>query len=116
MADDRLPCGRPESMDATRSDSVACRLTAISFSPRQNASSRLTLVLWPAMTIERLMTGDFIVHLPFRSGAGRDFYALCRWQPVLRFVLALTGRKPAGFAPLPVRIGGVWPAFARCAD
>jgi hypothetical protein len=29
-------------------------------SPFQKASSRLTLVLWPAMMIERLTTGDFI--------------------------------------------------------
>jgi len=37
-----------------------CRAIAMSFSPFQNASSRLTLVLWPAITIERLTTGDFI--------------------------------------------------------
>ena len=38
---------------ATRSDKVMCRAMAMSFSPFQNASSRLTLVLWPAITIER---------------------------------------------------------------
>jgi len=65
MAEDRLPSARPESIDATRSDKVARRLIAISFSPRQKASSRLMLVLCPAMTIERLMTADFIAHLPF---------------------------------------------------
>src|SRR6516225_3253925 len=42
------------------SDKVRSRLAAISFNPVQNASSRLTLVLCPAMTIERLTTGDFI--------------------------------------------------------
>src|SRR5580700_7592743 len=42
------------------SDNVKSRLAAISFNPVQNASSRLTLVLCPAMTIERLTTGDFI--------------------------------------------------------
>src|ERR1700674_322835 len=42
------------------SDKVKSRFAAISFSPVQNASSRLTLVLCPAMTIERLTTGDFI--------------------------------------------------------
>src|SRR5215468_10618378 len=42
------------------SDKVRSRFEAISFSPVQNASSRLTLVLCPAMTIERLTTGDFI--------------------------------------------------------
>src|SRR5258708_5768002 len=42
------------------SDKVKSRFAAISFSPVQNASSRLTLVLCPAITIERLTTGDFI--------------------------------------------------------
>jgi hypothetical protein len=59
-ADDKLPCPRPESMAATNSDNVRPRPIAISLSPLQNASSRLTLVLWPATTIERLATGDFI--------------------------------------------------------
>jgi hypothetical protein len=56
MTDDRLPWFRAESIAATRSDKVMSRLLAISFSPCQNASSRLTLVLWPAMRMERLMT------------------------------------------------------------
>src|SRR5262249_4950511 len=60
MADERLPCRRSWSMVATMSDSVKSRLAAISFSPVQNASSKLTLVLCPAITIERLTTGDFI--------------------------------------------------------
>src|ERR1700677_4686362 len=42
------------------SDKVKSRFAAISFNPTQNASSKLTLVLCPAMTIERLTTGDFI--------------------------------------------------------
>ena len=33
-------------------------------SPFQNSSSRLTLVLWPARTIERLTTGDFMQNIP----------------------------------------------------
>jgi hypothetical protein len=33
----------------------------------QNASSRLTLVLWPATTIERFTTGDFMSD-PHRCG------------------------------------------------
>src|SRR5947208_6892425 len=37
------------------------RSTPISFKPFQNASSRLTLVLCPATTIERLSTADCIV-------------------------------------------------------
>src|SRR5438067_9826915 len=72
MADDRMPCRRSESIVATKSDKVMSRPLAISFSPFQNASSRLTLVLWPAITIERLITGDFIASLPFQSGAGRE--------------------------------------------
>src|SRR5215831_15224359 len=60
MADERLPCRRSWSIAATMSDKVKSRLAAISFNPVQNASSKLTLVLCPAMTIERLTTGDFI--------------------------------------------------------
>src|SRR5580658_5413074 len=60
MAEDRLPCRRSWSIAATMSDKVKSRLAAISFNPVQNASSKLTLVLCPAMTIERLTTGDFI--------------------------------------------------------
>src|SRR5580692_9658860 len=60
MAEDRLPCRRSWSIAATMSDKVKSRLPAISFNPVQNASSKLTLVLCPAMTIERLTTGDFI--------------------------------------------------------
>src|SRR5437016_8832505 len=72
MADDKLPCCRSESIAATSSDKVMLRALAISLSPFQNASSRLTLVLWPAMTMERLTTGDFILRLPCRPGADRD--------------------------------------------
>src|SRR4051812_21536404 len=60
MPDERLPWRRPVSMVATSSDKVRSRDGAISLRPCQKASSRLTLVLWPAMTIDRLMTGDFI--------------------------------------------------------
>src|SRR5262249_8114805 len=42
-----------------------CRSRTISFSPFQNASSRLTLVLWPATTTERLTIVDFIKIPPF---------------------------------------------------
>src|SRR6266498_2545023 len=65
MADDRLPCCRWVSIAATNSDNVMWRSPPISFRLFQNASSRLTLVLWPRTTIERLATGDFIkTHLP----------------------------------------------------
>ena len=40
--------------------SVIRRVVAISLSPRQNASSRLTLVLCPASTTERFTMGDFM--------------------------------------------------------
>ena len=43
----------------------------MSFTPRQNASSRLTLVLCPARTIERLTTSDFMAR-PNSVGSGRD--------------------------------------------
>src|SRR5438105_330398 len=71
MAEERFPCRRPPSMLATRSDKVMLRAEAISLRPFQNASSRLTLVLCPAMTIEGLTTGDFIDRPPFRGGAPR---------------------------------------------
>src|SRR5947207_13452390 len=54
-------------MVATRSDKVMPRVDAISLSPRQNASSRLTLVLCPAITMDRLTTGDFIHRLLVRA-------------------------------------------------
>src|ERR1700746_139415 len=71
MAEERFPCRRPPAMLATRSDSVMLRAEAISLRPFQKASSRLTLVLCPAMTIERLTTGDFIDRPPFRGGVHR---------------------------------------------
>src|SRR5215467_2006047 len=40
------------------------RSPAISFKLFQNSSSRLTLVLWPAMTIERSETEDFMSSPP----------------------------------------------------
>src|SRR5262249_7879727 len=60
MADDRLLCCRWESIAATKSDNVMWRWPPISFRLFQNASSRLTLVLWPRTTTERLATGNFI--------------------------------------------------------
>src|SRR3977135_2718423 len=64
MADDRLPYCRSESTLATRSDKVMSRSPAISFSFFQKASSRLTLVLWPAAIMERLTTEDFMINTP----------------------------------------------------
>src|SRR4051794_10984987 len=73
MADDRLPCWRSVSIDETRSDKVRLRSSAMSLRPVQNASSRLTLVLWPAITMERLITGDFIDGLLFQCDADPNF-------------------------------------------
>src|SRR5437764_11806369 len=71
MAEERLPCRRSASIEATSSDSVTLRVPAISLRQVQNASSRLTLVLCPAMTIERLTTGDFMARLLFLFCAHR---------------------------------------------
>jgi hypothetical protein len=61
MADERFECGRRTSMSPTRSASVILSSRTISFRPFQNSSSRLTLVLCPAITIDRLTTADFMV-------------------------------------------------------
>src|SRR6185312_117131 len=116
MAEERLPWRRSVSMLATRSDSVASLWPAISFRPFQNASSRLTLVLCPAMTIERLTTGDFIGRLLFRSGAVRGRGWLSPGVP-LRVVVHSCGRRGPGGWPRPAdRPAAVWPAFAPFAD
>src|SRR2546430_2558901 len=64
MADERLACCRSASMMVTKSDKVASRPLAISLNPFQNASSRLTLVLWPERTIDRFLIVDFMACLP----------------------------------------------------
>src|SRR5262245_49756964 len=61
MADDRLPRLRSASIAPTRFDRVVPRTIAISLRLVQKASSRLTLVLCPAMMTERLTTSDFII-------------------------------------------------------
>jgi hypothetical protein len=53
IAEERLLCWRDSSISATIFDSVTHWACAISFRPRQNASSRLMLVLCPPMTMER---------------------------------------------------------------
>ena len=69
---DRLLRCRCESITATKAPKFVCRLPAISFRHSQNASSRLTLVLWPATTTERLTTGDFI-EAPLLVGNFREW-------------------------------------------
>src|SRR5580704_18450794 len=97
MAEERFPCRRPPSMVATRSDSVMLRPEAISFRPFQNASSRLTLVLCPAMTIERLTTGDFIDRPPFRGDAHRVRGGPSRPAPLPAHVWPSSGHGRGGF-------------------
>src|SRR5262245_64969655 len=81
MAEDRLPWRRSVSIVATRSDSVSSRSPAICFRPCQKASSRLTLVLCPAMTIDRFTTGDFMSDLPHRGDAPLSAGGLSRIAP-----------------------------------
>jgi hypothetical protein len=47
-----------------RGDQLRKGHAALSFKLFQKSSSRLTLVLWPAMTIERFETGDFTTSPP----------------------------------------------------
>src|SRR5262245_17481314 len=61
MADDRLSCSLATSMPAINSDKVSPRPIAISLRAFQNASSKLTLVLWPAIIIDRLLIVDFFM-------------------------------------------------------
>jgi hypothetical protein len=51
----------------TSSERVMSRRAAISFSVVQNSSSRLTLVLWPRITIDRFITVDVIAHIPLQN-------------------------------------------------
>src|SRR5690242_2340874 len=60
MAQERLACSRDALIVATSSDSVRFRARAIVFNSFQKGSSRLTLVLCPPTTIDRLTTEDFI--------------------------------------------------------
>src|SRR5262249_1157300 len=60
-AEERLPSFRFLSMSATIFDTVAHSACAMSFRTVQNASSRLTLVLCPSITIDRLTIEDFIL-------------------------------------------------------
>src|SRR6516165_1843079 len=122
MADDRLPCQRSESIAPTSSDRVVFRPRAISFNPSQNASSRVTLVLWPATMIERLTTSDFMKTPPQSSpdldqnigSLGRDarpnasaqpWTRTSQWMPMLQRA-ADTRPRPNSARLLPA---GPWP-------
>ena len=62
----------------------------------QNASSRLTLVLWPAITIERLTAGDFIGGLRF-DPVVVECFALALSLPQIEIVRLWRRRERAGF-------------------
>src|SRR5262245_31850068 len=81
MADDRLLCCRPASMVATRFDKVVSRPSATSRKPFQNSSSRLTLVLWPATTTERLTTEDFMADPLHTATQQTHVNILGSWRP-----------------------------------
>src|SRR5882757_2150145 len=76
MADERLLCCRYASIITTSSFNGVLRARAISFSALQNGSSRQTLVLRPAMSIDRLITGDFMARVfsrLVRAGPSREY-------------------------------------------
>jgi hypothetical protein len=100
MADDRLPWARPESMIVANSDTVRPRACAISLSPPQNASSRLTLVLWLEIAIERLADGMSFygraVKLRFDSTifAGRTLYLVYAQRKGIRLSIRFVMCSP----------------------
>ena len=107
-----MPCWRLLSISPTSSDSVMFRRPEISFMPFQKASSRLTLVLWPATTIERLTTGDFMTRLRHRC--------VVLVQHMAGAILAMLVERAFGFGAAETRTVGVgllWPiAPSRCAS
>src|ERR1700756_883118 len=116
MAEERFPCRRPPAMLATRSDRVMLRAEAISLRPFQNASSRLTLVLCPAMTIERLTTGDFIDRPPFRGDARRVRRGTFRPAPLPAHARPSRGHGRGGFLRRERRPRAVWRLCEPSAD
>src|SRR4029077_19393925 len=60
IAEDRLFCSRVPAILVINSDSGAGLACAMFGRSTQKVSSRLTLVLCPLITMERLMTEDFI--------------------------------------------------------
>ena len=71
IAEDKLPRSRVLSISVTIFDTGTPSVCAIFFRLLQNASSRLTLVLCPSITMERLMIADFMM-CPLISAPDRD--------------------------------------------
>src|SRR6202020_1623040 len=102
MADDKLPCWRLLSISPTSSDSVMFRNPEISFMPFQKASSRLTLVLWPATTIDRFTTGDFMMRPRHQCDADPAVYWRGRCAVPRAHVRTGYGRTSCDWRRLPV--------------
>src|ERR1700704_2735774 len=100
MADDRLPCCRAESISATRADKVMSRPPAITFSPLQNASSRLTLVLWSATGSWRSSATSIPLRgvAPFSEGLGRLHDEGSPFQPLPHLLQVSFDRDFKSFA------------------
>ena len=58
IADERLECFRPRLIVAISSAVRTLRIAAIFLSSAQKASSRLTLVRCPSISIDRLLIGE----------------------------------------------------------
>jgi hypothetical protein len=61
------------------------------------------------------MTGDFIAHLLFQPGAGRDLFELCRWLTAFGFALPWSGHGQGDWQRRIARIRGVFAAYERFA-
>src|SRR5215475_1248428 len=86
MAEDRLPPLRSASIISISADTGNPRWRAISRRPLQNASSRLTLVLWRATATERLTIADLMACPPASSlaPANRSLLRPARRQALLQ--------------------------------
>src|SRR5262245_42665083 len=107
MADDTLAWFRLASISATNAARVMSRSLAISFKLSQNSSSMLTLVLCPAMTIERFETRA-LTACP-RKGAMWDWMIAWLFGQEAR-ALGANGRKSSRCWQQATRGGRVTPA------
>src|SRR5262249_33191811 len=80
------------------------RSPAISFKPFQNSFSRLTLVLWRAITIERLRTEDLTTSASLIHARTRTSIATCPllppgyprgWELMVRYQCVIYGYGPS---------------------